>query len=427
MHKAIALIREKNLLTMADHVLVAISGGRDSVALAHFLKNQGFQIALAHINYSLRAKESDDDEAFVRSIALTWDVPLHILNATADMQTNANIQERARELRYAYFQSLCDEHGYTKVAVGHHLEDSLETVLLNFTRGTGILGMGGISAMRNSIIRPLLTTPRSEIEDYIRENHLTYRDDSSNDSDKYSRNRIRHHVLPELKTQTENSLSRITKSLELIQEDSEALSSMARLILENTPDGHCVSLDRIPRSCGATWIYHCIKDFGFNRVQCDDLFQGNPGSIIKSATHRATIQDGELRIAPMSAPPEELIIQHEGTYQMEGLNIEVSSNEFQPHLLPRSKYDVWLRSDHVSFPLTFRPWRNGDRIQPLGLQYQVLVSDYLKDKHADRLSKANTLVLCSGKGEIAWLIGYTISENFKCTNETRMVVSIKIN
>lgn len=424
---ALALIQKQNLLTASDHILVAISGGRDSTALAHFLKGQGYQIALAHVNYGLRAQESDDDEAFVRSMAIRWNIPLHVLNSADEMNSDANIQEKARQIRYAYFQSLCNEHGYTKVVLAHHLEDSIETMLLNFMRGTGIQGMGGISAMRDNIIRPLLTTPGSEIDEYIKKSDLTFRNDSSNESDKYARNRVRHHVVPELKTHTENSLSRMAKSLEMIQDDSNAIASMAQLILENISGGYRLELDRIPRSSRATWVYHCIKDFGFNRVQCHDLVQGHPGSLIKSATHHATIQDGELRIAALTIPIEELIIQKEGIYQIQDFNIEVSSHEFLSHSLPRSKHNVWLNSAQISFPLTIRPWRKGDRFQPLGLEYHVLVSDYLKDKHADRLSKANSLVLCSGDGEIAWLIDYTISENFKCTNETRMVVSIKIN
>lgn len=419
-------IAEHDLFKKDDHVLVAVSGGRDSVVLAHLLHACGYRIALAHMNFGLRGTESVADERFVRDFGAQLGVKVFLEKANWDMVSGEGVQLQARELRYAFFDRICREMGFDKLATAHHADDDLETTFINLMRGTGIYGFEGIPVQRGNIVRPLLWATRNEIDAYTAEHKLSYRNDASNEGDDYLRNRIRHHLIPLLQ-EIENP-EKLKTSLANLKEDAYAMWQMSAHLSVQSGPHHVLLLKNLPPHARETWLYHCLRPFGFNRVQCRDLLvTGETGKSVKSGAFEAVVFKDEVHILNSDAAlPMAVSIGNAGSYTFSEIALRLAfENAEKPFGNARQSY-VKLDADKLEFPLILRMANSGDRFRPLGMAHEVGLLRYLKEKGFGPATHHSHPVLCDKKGEICLIVGVQIAEWCKLEPSSVRAVNISI-
>ncbi|MEQ9188770.1 MAG: tRNA lysidine(34) synthetase TilS [Cryomorphaceae bacterium] len=423
--KLAEFIRTHRILTPEDQILVAVSGGRDSVALAHALIGLGYSVSIAHMNYRLRGAYSDDDSAFVQSFANQLGVACH-QSLAWDEAPSGNIQEAARKARYAFFDQLCSSLGYNKIATAHHFDDRVESLFINLLRGTGMHGLGGIPIQRGNIVRPLLWADRPMIDAYLVENKLEWREDASNEGDAYLRNRIRHHLMPLLLDLDPDALKKLGGSMDRLGEDSSAVEAMARLALEKKGAHMRVQSDRFPEKHKATWMYHCLRPFGFNRTQCSDLCNASePGKRVESELYAAIkSKDGIDLINKDTHGGAPFIITQPGTYVQKAYTITLMAIDAVNQVHSVDNTEVNLDRTSLSFPMTLRTIEKDDRFHPLGMAYEVNLRDYLRDKGAGPAETAQTFVLTDVHGRIAWVPEVQIADWCKIEANTTSILSL---
>lgn len=441
----LGFINDKKLFKPTDCVLLAVSGGIDSVVMAELFHRIGQPFAMAHVNFGLRGSESETDALFVKNKAEQYGVPFHLTQFDTTefaVERGISIQMAARDLRYDWFAQLVQEHHYLGVATAHHQNDVLETILFNLTRGTGLAGLHGIAASQNGIIRPLLFATRATIATYADEQKLVYREDSSNANDKYARNRLRHHVVPVLtdlnpglwqtlpRTVERLCAADVLVRLELNRSWQEIIEPMGKQTF--LPTEKLMALPELSFRL-AEWL----KPFGFTTDQASWMVVSltqEVGQIFQSPTHRIiherlssgatglmlekllAMPDYEITLTDWSNVPVDVTGQFTLTIEQ-----FAKAENFQPEANP----DVaCLDADRLLFPLTVRPWRQGDRFRPLGLNGHKLVSDLLNDLKLSRSEREQTAVLLSGE-QIAWVIGRRIDHRFRVTNETKFIVAFR--
>ena len=418
-------IEERNLFALNDKVLVALSGGADSVALFRVLTDLGYKCECAHCNFHLRGEESDRDENFVRALCNEIHIPLHIKHFDTEFyakEKQISIEMAARELRYDWFEELRKETGATVIAVAHHRDDSVETFLLNLIRGTGINGLKGIQAKNRYIVRPLLETSREDILnylDYLKQDYVT---DSTNLQDEYLRNKIRLNLLPIMKEMNPSIM-------ESIQETSQKLSEVANIYNQNrkenlktsiqtTKEGDSLHIQTILEdSAPLSLLHEWLSPVGFNPSQIKDIHQ----SLKKNQSGKRFISnDWEVL-----RDREHLILQHkqkeENVPEIDIVTMEIN-NDF---ILLKDKNIAFLDADKVVLPLEIRKWKKGDKFGPFGMKGQKKVSDYLTDKKYSLFQKEKQYVACS-EGKIVWLIGERTDDCFKITEKSKRAVILKI-
>ncbi len=418
-------INTLNLFDKSDKILVAVSGGKDSIALAHFLSENGFDIGIAHVNFHLRGDESDADEAFVHLFAQSLGVPFHLHHCEFDGK--GNLQDWARNERYQFFNSVKENEGYNKVATGHHKDDQVETVLHNLLRGTGIRGVRGMMANRDGLIRPFLKTSRSEIEAYLQQHHLSFREDSSNASTKYVRNQIRHQLVPLINEIGENSLEKLHSSITHLQADSLALSALIEKTISPNSTGFTIDLDGHNGNISATILYHAIHSLGFNRQQCQDLCHSNAGAIIETETYIATKSESGVVVRNQTLTIPDVPIPSTGTYKQMDQCLTISSRTYSESEMPKSAFQVWMDKETVEYPLVWRAYYNQEKFTPLGADYDVEINKYLKDGGLDRLTRSDTPVLADAVGKVIWIPGIQLSDSVKCTSSTKSVITFELS
>ncbi len=430
-------IDRNNLCSHADKILLAVSGGVDSMVMLHLFKQAGYSFGVAHCNFGLRADESQGDEDLVRNACKEQEIPFHIHAFETKKyaaQHGLSIQMAARDLRYTYFNRLAEEHKYTYVATAHHLNDSLETVLLNLIRGTGIDGITGISVNHQNIIRPLLFASRDVIVDYANACQLRWREDSSNASDKYHRNLIRNQVVPLLKMINTNLEESFQHSLERIQ--GAALLAMNSIdlftkqaIRESATNVYINKALLASRPSQAVLLWEIIKDKGFNYIQCKEITLTNhqSGKVFYSATHQLTIDRDQLIISSSKKKA------HEVNVLIEAGQVNASRGKQNFILNTHSKSDFKLQRDpliaqlglkQLKFPLTWRSWKPGDKFVPIGMKQTKKLSDFFVDNKVP-VPEKETITVLESAGEIVWIVGYRISDLFKVTDETAEVLVIR--
>ncbi|GAB4032679.1 tRNA lysidine(34) synthetase TilS [Spirosoma gilvum] len=438
----LAFINGNRLFTPTDRVLLAVSGGLDSMVMAELFHRIHQPFAIAHVNFGLRGEESDADALFVKNKAEHYGVPFHL--TTFDTTTFANeqgisIQMAARELRYAWFADLLRQFSYACVATAHHQNDVLETLLLNLTRGTGLAGLHGIANRQNDVVRPLLFATRDRLAAYLTEQKLSFREDSSNPEDKYARNRIRHHVVPVLTGinpalwQTlPRTVDRLRSAEELMKAElSRSWQEMAVQQGENTllPTTKLMGLTELPFRL-AEWL----KPFGFTEAQVTQMVESlgqEVGQVFTSSTHRVAHERAGLLLEPLSGQPSYELVLTEWPNEPLLLpdskkltfTVETKPADFRP---PSMSIVASLDADKITFPITIRLWRQGDRFRPLGLKGHKLVSDFLNDHKLTRSEREQAMVLLAGN-EIAWVIGRRIDHRFRIVPETAKIVRILID
>lgn len=433
-----AFIQQNQLFTHGEQVLATVSGGMDSVLMVHLLKAAGYNFAIAHCNFQLRGTEAQADQDFCRALAQQLAVPFYTINFdTSDFarKLKISIQMAARELRYRWFEQLSQQHHYTAVALAHHQNDAIETILLNFTRGTGIAGLHGILPKNNRWVRPLLFLTRAEIETLITQNQLAYVEDSSNASTKYARNKIRHEVIPKLKElnpnleQTfERNLSHF-RALELLLQQQLALVKK-ELWVEQGDEVH-LSITGIRKlHPQRLLLLGLLKDYGFNETSIDDLIAAlnkHSGRVFESATHTLLLDRDMIILKPKAAdsPPEVLVNEGDELVNFDSHTFKIKYTEELTHVYNNSNQAI-ADADLLIYPLTLRNWQQGDYFVPLGMNTRKKLSDFFINQKIPLHQKMQIPLLVNGNGEVIWIAGYRLSNRYKLTPQTKKVIIFEL-
>lgn len=429
-------VSENNLFSKADKVLLAVSGGKDSVLMAHLFKLAGYNFGIAHCNFALRGDESLRDKNFVSALAEELQVPFYFINF--DTQTYAithkvSIQMAARNLRYQFFEQVRQQHGYQKIAIAQHQNDAIETVLINLVRGTGIAGLHGISQNRGNIIRPLLSFTSDEIAQIVKQNNFTYVEDNSNASTKYMRNRIRLAVIPELKklnpsleTTFKNNLNYFSQLEYFLNNEVQKTRNLLFVYHQNTIS---VSINQL-KALQPLIIFELLKPFGFNRTTITDIIgvlEKHSGRQFSSTTHQLVLDRENIVIKPIPIHPATEI-------KIEASDIEVFFMDKRftqtvlnqtPTNLKTNLNTLFVDADKLFYPLTLRNWQQGDAFIPFGMNGEKKVSDFFINQKLSIFQKAETPILVNGNGQIIWICGLRSDDRFKISAQTKKVITIE--
>jgi tRNA(Ile)-lysidine synthase len=424
-------ISQQNLFNDHDHILLGVSGGKDSVLMAQLFKLAGFSFSIAHCNFNLRADESQRDEAFVKLLAQELQVPYHVTHFDTEgfaQQHKISIQMAARQLRYHWFEETRLRHKYQYIAVAHHQNDAIETVLLNLVRGTGISGMHGILPKRGSLIRPLLFLSRLQIDQIVDENQLPYVEDSSNESSKYARNKIRLQVVPLLRDINPNLEHTFEKNITRFKELELLLQQAVKQVFNHVRRDENgllrISIEDVRRlSPKKLLFYELLKPFHFAEAVVDEILlslEKLSGTSFYSPTHRLTIDRSELILSPINLNEELRYLHGEGVLQLNDQQ-SVSLSFTNVLTLKPDKNFAYIDADLLIFPLVIRYRQNGDRFKPLGMKSFKKLSDFFVDEKVPLPVKDRTPLLINGNGEIVWVVGMRQDERYKLSATTKKV------
>ncbi len=425
--------RQHRLFNGNSRILLAVSGGIDSMVMAWLFREAKIDHAVAHCNFMLRKEESDRDEQFVASRAASDNKEFHV--ARFDTLSYAagrkiSVQMAARELRYNWFASLLQKEGYDSVAVAHNMNDNAETFLINLTRGTGLAGLTGMKQHAGGVIRPLLFASRNEIAALAAEKNISYREDSSNSQLKYTRNRIRHRVLPELEKVNPGILSAITDTIDHLSSSREIVDSSVTLLFNEIfrmqGESAVADISRLESlTPAAPYLFEIFRRFGLSPKQVPEvtaLLGSETGRYIYTNTHRLLNDRGKIIITPRNEEPmEEQIFNSVDEIRISGLFSELRISEPSDEALPSSQLTASLDLDLLRFPVTVRPWQPGDRFMPLGMKNMKKISDFLIDLKVPVSGKEKVLLLLSA-GDVMWVMGYRIDDRFRITDQTSRIL-----
>lgn len=423
------------LCTKEDRILLAVSGGVDSMAMLDLFLRSGFHVGVGHCNFQLRGTDSTADEELVERVCEKADVPFHLKRFdTLDycQQTGLSVQGAARQLRYDWFDEVIDTKGYTCVATAHHLNDNLETTIINLVRGSGLAGLVGIPRKTSKIIRPLIDFNKNEILAYAKGNQLEWREDVSNERDDYDRNFIRHQIVPLLKqlnSGLEETFRRTNERLlgaeDLFQRQLNQIRDQYTQVEQNqfTIDKNIIVATDFPQVV----LWELLKGFGFNYQQACDavtISSGVSGRKFLSNEFQLTIDRDHWIVSPRKGDDFGMVI--EKGQSMAGLNGQrLSVRHGGVEELSCDSATAQLDADTIQFPITWRNWRPGDYFFPLGMNHRKKVSDFLIDLKLPLPEKDQVTVLESC-GEIIWIVGYRIDDRYKITNKTTEVAHFQL-
>lgn len=435
-------INEQSLFQPTDKIVLAVSGGKDSIVLLDLFREAEFNFTVAHCNFQLRGEESDQDADFVKQLCTSQGIPFR----ATTFQTKEfakihklSIEMAARQLRYEWFEQIRQELNYEYIATAHHLNDSIETILLNLTKGTGIAGLRGILAKKEYIVRPLLFASRTDIENYVAEKQLLWREDSSNASNDYQRNLLRNEVVPLLKKinpSLEHTFARNIERLQAIESIFlKNLDEFKKAVCKEENDALWLKIETIQNWQSAAYLLEeTLKEFGFNYFQSKEIYHSlikTSGKTFHSATHTLVKDREYLIITPKEERTFEEVLIEKDIQNIEyyDLFIQISHTnleDWQAYLNTERKSSVlWVDAAKLKYPLSIRPWQEGDWFIPLGMKGKKKVSDFLVDTKVPLHLKKATFLLCSDE-DIVWIIGQRTDERFKVTEGTTEVVRVEV-
>lgn len=424
------------LCKTTDKILLAVSGGLDSMVMFHLMREAGFSVAVVHCNFQLRGSESRSDEELVRTASQKEDIPFFVKRFDTGQYASRqgiSIQMAARALRYEFFNEILETHAYDYVATAHHFNDTIETIIMNLVRGTGIDGFTGIAVKNEKVIRPMLFATRKMLLDHAQANNIFWREDTSNDSDDYQRNFIRHQVIPKFETLNPNFEETFRDTHERLEGASDIMKAYLKELHASAVQIHDkrISIDtaKIRQSASpAVILWELIKDFGFNFDQCRQIIKDHqPGKMFFSVVHQLLIdrkhymiekqEDSALK-AVIIGPGETIANNAQFILRMRS----VPQTEFQ---LVKEPSFAQMDAAKLQFPIVWRTWRAGDYFMPLGMRQEKKLSDFLIDLKIPFNNKADITVLESG-GDIIWVVGFRISERYKVTPDTKDILIIEV-
>jgi tRNA(Ile)-lysidine synthase len=433
-HKILNWVSNKSLLEEGEKVICAISGGKDSVAMTLLLKELGYQVVLAHVNFNLRGDESDEDEAFVRELAKKLRLPFYgkSVYTNNELQKGESIQLAARRIRYEWFEELSRELGIDKIATAHTANDNTETIIYNLAKGSGLKGITGIPSQNGKIIRPIKCLSTHEVFAFLESRNQAYRKDSSNASDKYSRNKIRHHlspVLTEINPALNQTLLEHSERFERINTFYfEAIEKSKKELWEFNKKGWWqVAISNIDKAKENALLEHLLT-LGFSETAILDIIHGNVSAETSNSNYRLINARNKVLLAentPLPKVNEFIDIYKNGIKSTPLGNLSWQLNpEFKKENLSKPHL-AFISLDNVETidSLFLRNIKTGDKMQPFGLKGQKLLSDLFNDTKLNTLEKEKSLVL-ELNGEIIWWVGKRISDKFKITSKTKKWVVI---
>lgn len=431
-------VEENKLFSREDNILVAVSAGRDSMLLLWLLHELQYRVQIAHCNFQLRGEESDGDEALVRQLAEHHGLALHVKAFDTTDYANSNkisIQMAARELRYAWFEKLREELGCKVIAIAQHLNDSVETVLFNLSRGTGLQGLQGILPMRtdSKVVRPLLFLSSKEITAFMQQKNIPYRDDSSNFSTKYARNKIRLDIIPEFEQMNPGFIGIMADNITRFRDAQEVLNStmkrMRKTILIARGKDSWSMLKTSIKSLSLHECYFLLEPFGFRKNVLEDLYKtldDEPGRQFESEKYILITDREEVVLSEKTAITHPVSISAQDSKITWG-DTEIFIEIAEDLRIERDRYIAQVDFDELVFPLTIRAWEEGDIFQPLGMQGKKKLSDYFIQKKINILDKKRVPLLVNGDGRIIWIVSYHMDERFKIKNNTQKVLKLVSN
>lgn len=427
-------IRQNALFGQEHRILLAVSGGKDSVLMVHLFKQAGFSFGIAHCNFGLRGGESQRDEHFVRTLASVVDAPLYVKHfETKAFAAGQKIstQMAARDLRYQWFEELRVAHGYDYIAVAHHQDDAVETVLLNLIRGTGIAGLHGILPKRGCLVRPMLFLSRKAIDGLITENEIGFVEDSSNLSTAYARNKLRLDIIPHLKEinpnleQTfEHNIRRFAETELILQQE------VARLkmdLCEEKNGGIYLSRNKIGAlSPKQLLLFELLKDYDFKESVVEEILNAGDkqsGTSFYSLSHRLTVDREALivtRITREQGWYNTMIHPADRQVALDSQTLEIS---YPPETVSFDKdpQKAFVDIEKLVFPLLIRSWQEGDRFMPMGMSDYKKLSDFFIDQKIPLPQKETIPILINGNGDIVWIVGLRQDNRYKVTGTTKKV------
>ena len=441
-------INDNHLINKGDRILVALSGGVDSMVLAELLRREGYDIAFAHCNFHLRGAESDGDEQFVREYAERVGVKLFVkqFDTLQFVENNkVSVEMAARDLRYAWFNDLINQNvisseaersreilQFDKLALAHHADDQIETFFINLLRGSGIKGLKAMQPCNGMYIRPLLWASREEIKQFAIENGIQWREDSTNSDTVYLRNKIRHDLMPVFDSIKPEAREKILESVNHLSSENqlyrellkEKISQIETVngVLRTIPKRHFdrqQGVEKSPANIKLQLLFEWIRSFGFSYSQCESIFtalDADPGKEFYSNDYQLVVEKEKIEIFPKALNAISAI---------NALKVEKFEKTPNFSLLTSNSNIAQLDYDTIHLPLKTRFWQQGDRFHPLGMRGTKLVSDFFNDLSFTTFQKKTTQILVDSDDQIVWIVGYRIDDRFKITNKTKTIYEIK--
>ncbi|MCL9805837.1 tRNA lysidine(34) synthetase TilS [Flavobacterium amniphilum] len=413
-------------------LLLAVSGGIDSMVLTDLIQKSGFKIGISHCNFSLRGEESNEDFNFIESYCLKNNISFFgkKFNTKEFAEENKlSIQLAARKLRYDWFDELLETEGFDYLLTAHHLDDSAETFLINFTRGTGMDGLTGIPQQNGKIVRPLLIFLREEIESHAKENNITWREDSSNASDKYLRNKIRHAIIPILKELNPGFLSSFQNTIEHLQQIQSMVSDASETAYNQivTEENGQIKIN-LPKLLELpnykAYLYQWLQPYGFTAWEdIYDLTEAQSGKQVFSDTHKL-LKDRSLLIISKIKEEQEVTYFIDESLKTGDLPVKLHFSD-QNHIINASANTIFVDKLSLKFPLTLRKWQEGDYFYPSGMHGKKKVSKYFKDEKFSLIDKEDTWLLCS-ENQIIWIVNHRADQRFIANNDTQQILKIEL-
>lgn len=432
LQKVKEFIRQNNLIKNNDKVIIALSGGADSIALLDILYRLKYNCLAAHCNFHLRGEESNRDAEFVKQFCANYNVPLSIIDFNTEEYARTNsisIEMAARELRYNWFEQIRKQYKADFIAVAHHQDDSVETILLNLIRGTGIRGLTGIPVRNNFVIRPLLGVARKDIIEYINGRKLSYVEDCTNKEDIYVRNKIRLNILPLLETINPSAKSSIIRTAKHLSQVENIYSCYVNEIRSKVLNNNEIDIQKLLNCAEPQAIlFELLYSYGFNSATIEQIFKSlsaQSGKVFYSEKY-ILIKD---RYTLILAPKENL---HDAVYTINKSDCEINKpiqlrikyidNEI--FKLKKDSNILYLDADKITFPIILRKWKVGDWFIPFGMKGHKKVSDYFSDNKFSLIDKENTWLLCNDT-DIIWIVGHRSDNRYRINQNTKKILQIK--
>ncbi|MGX1929961.1 tRNA lysidine(34) synthetase TilS [Flagellimonas sp. 2504JD4-2] len=414
-------------------LLLACSGGLDSVVLTMLCVASELDITLAHCNFNLRGPESDEDETFVKELALALKIPsiTKLFDTKKYIQENGgSVQMAARTLRYQWFGSLIETKDFDYVLTAHHADDDLETFLINLSRGSGIEGLRGIPEQNDKIVRPLLGFSRNQILTYAKSENITWREDSSNQENKYLRNKVRHEIVPRLKEMHPTFLDNFMQTQTYLEQIASLvknhMDTIKKEAFEEEKEYIKIKLsDLLKHQPIEAYLYQLFREYGFTDWKSiGELLHATSGKEVLSETHKLLKDRGHLILSAIETEKQDFFFIEEGILQIDcpiHMKIEkVKTYEKSP------KNVVFLDKEKLNYPLILRNWKKGDYFYPFGMQGKKKLSKYFKDEKVDVFSKEKQWLLCSDE-DIVWVVGKRLDERFKVDSSTKNILKVTLS
>lgn len=431
-------ISEKKLISKQDKILLAVSGGIDSMVMLHLFIQAKIPVGVAHCNFQLRREDSNGDEKFVLDFARKHKLDIHTIRFNTKEYAHENslsTQMAARELRYNWFEQIRNEYGYTFIATAHHSDDVVETFLLNLLRKTGISGLHGIKVKSGFIIRPMLFASKKEIIEYAKKQNIFHREDVTNADDHYKRNYIRHHIIPDFQQLDPSFNTILLKSISIISKQETlykeyVLNSINSIVKENTKSSF-IEIEHLKKlSYPDVYLFELLHPLGFNDVQIQDLiaclditeekvFLSPLFELIKT---RKTIEWHSIQ----SLKDKFSTIENINEFAKNGISITICENS-SDFVFDNNSFIAYLDIEKLSFPLEIRHWKTGDYFYPFGGKGKKKLSDFFSDLKLNSIEKQNVKLLCNANGDIVWTIGFRSDNRYKVIKSTQNILICRLD